>query len=52
MCFAAEESAEHMFAECVKIYVAWVRVRVSYPIRCGCGDMENLKKIGYGCGYI
>jgi hypothetical protein len=33
------------------IYVAQVRVRVLYPIRCGCGDTEIFKILGYGYSY-
>jgi hypothetical protein len=33
-------------------YVARVRMRVSYPIRCECGDMKNLKNFIYEWGYI
>jgi hypothetical protein len=29
-------------------YVARVQVRISYPIRCGCGDTKNLKTSDMG----
>jgi hypothetical protein len=33
-------------------YVARVRVRILYPIRCGCNDMKVFKNLEYRCSYI